>query len=105
MLQPWALFVLCCHVLPHLLPSQACCHKACSTWSRHVNSLHAHIGILHAQAPMHQQPPLLSLYLLMLVACGYHGDTHAYACHLMSHISCLALCHSCFYFSVCRARL
>ena len=46
-----------------------------------MNSLHAHIGILHAQAPMHQQLSLLSLYLLMLVACGCHGNTHAYACH------------------------
>ena len=105
MLQPWALFVLCCHVLPHLLHSQACCHNLCSTWSRHTNSLHAHIGILHAQAPMHQQLSLLSLYLLMLVACGYHGNTHAYACHSMTRILCLALSHSSLYFSLCRALL
>lgn len=92
------LFFLCCHVLPHLPHSQACCRGLCSTWSMLVNSLHAHTSVLHAQAPMHQQPPLLSLYLLMLVACGYHGDTHAHACHLLTRISCLALCHSSSYF-------
>ena len=49
-------FALCWYDLPGHLHSQAC-----SNGSRQVNSQHAGTGALHAQAPMHDQPPLLSI--------------------------------------------
>ena len=49
-----------------------------------MKSLHAHIGALHAPGPMHKQPPLPLIILLMLKAYAGHGKMVACALHLMT---------------------